>query len=205
MKRAIFILILLTVGVTLPPLYSQWSESQRRKQIQGIKQQARTVHGDSLETVLTALESGEPPSLIVLYTGSTESHLEPCGCYQEQSGGLARRAYAVEQIRQRGVPTLLVDAGDIFDGDAEIDAHRCEVNLKAMSTMGYDAVALSESDLSYGTAYLRQQRASATFPFLGRPGTHNDFTQPSLMEAVGDYTLACVTDVHVKPQCRKRI
>ena len=192
MKRAIFILILLTVGVTLPPLYSQWSESQRRKQIQVIKQQARTVHGDSLETVLTALESGEPPSLIVLYTGSTESHLEPCGCYQEQSGGLARRAYAVEQIRQRGVPTLLVDAGDIFDGDADIDAHRCEVNLKAMSTMGYDAVALSESDLSYDAA---QQRASATFPFLGRPGTHNDFTQPSLMEAVGNYTLACVTEV----------
>ena len=76
MKRAIFILILLTVGVTLPPFYAQWAESQRLKQIQAVKQQARTVFGDRLETVLSKLESGEPPSLIVLYTGSTESHLE---------------------------------------------------------------------------------------------------------------------------------
>ena len=195
MKRAIFILILLTVGVTLPPLYSQWAESQRLKQIQTVKQQARTVPGDSLETVLAALESGEPPSLIVLYTSGTESHLEPCGCYQEQSGGLPRRAYAVEQIRQRGVPTLLVDAGDIFDGEADIDTHRCEVNLKAMSTMGYDVVALSESDLSYGNTYLGQRSAVATFPFLAPDVIETDFTQPFVLENVGEYTLACVTDV----------
>ena len=195
MKRAIFILILLTVGVTLPPFYAQWAESQRLKQIQTVKQHARTVPGDRLETVLSKLESGEPPSLIVLYTGSTESHLEPCGCYQEQSGGLPRRAYVVEQIRQRGVPTFLVDAGDIFDGTAEIDAKRCEVNLKAMSTMGYDVVALSQADLAYDDAYLSRQRAIATFPFLGRHRTRDDFTQPCLIEEVGEYTLAFVADV----------
>ena len=104
MKRAILVLILLTVGVTLPPLYSQWVESQRLKQIQTVKQQARTVVGDDLETVLSALESGAPPSVVILYTGGTESHLEPCGCYQEQSGGLPRRAYVVDEIRRRGVP-----------------------------------------------------------------------------------------------------
>ena len=193
MKRAIFILILLTVGVTLPPLYSQWAESQRLKQIQVVKQQARTVPGDRLETVLAELESGEPPSLIVLYTRGTESHLEPCGCYQEQSGGLPRRAYAVEQIRQRGFPTLLVDAGDIFDGEADIDTHRCEVNLKAMSTMGYDVVALSESDLSYGNTYLGRRSAVATFPFLAPDVIETDFTQPFVLENVADYTVAFVT------------
>ena len=195
MKRAIFILIFLTVGVTLPPFYSQWAESQRLKQIQVVKQQARTVPGDRLETVLSKLESGEPPSLVVLYTGSTESHLEPCGCYQEQSGGLPRRAYAVEQIRQRGFPIFLVDTGNIFDGKAEIDVKRCEVNLKAMSTIGYDVVALSQADLAYDDAYLSRQRAIATFPFLGRHGTRDDFTQPCLIEEVGEYTLAFVADV----------
>ena len=120
MKRAILVLIILTVGVTLPPLYSQWAESQRRKQIQETKQQARPVSGDRLETVLSALERGAPPSVVVLYTGGTKSHLEPCGCYQEQSGGLPRRAHVVDQIRKRGFPTLLVDAGNIFDGKEEI-------------------------------------------------------------------------------------
>jgi len=195
MKRSIFILILLTVGMTLPPFYAQWAESQRLKQIQVVKQQARTVPGDRLETALSKLESGEPPSLIVLYTGSTESHLEPCGCYQEQSGGLPRRAYAVEQIRERGFPTLLVDAGDIFNGKEDIDTHRCEVNLKAMSTMGYDVVALSEADLSYGNTYLSRRSAVATFPFLALDALETDFTQPFVLEKVGEHTVAFVAGV----------
>ena len=193
MKRAIIILIVLTVVVTLPPFYLQWAESQRLNQIQEVKQQARPVFGERLETVLSELKSSEPPSVVILYTGGTKSHLEPCGCYQEQSGGLPRRAYIVEQIREYGFPTLLVDAGNIFDGKEEIDAKRCEVNLKAMSAMGYDAVALSQVDLSYGDAYLKQQRAIATFPFL--TATENDFTQPFVIKSIGQHTVAFVPAV----------
>ena len=192
MKRAIIILIVLTVVVTLPPFYLRWAESQRLNQIQELKQQARPVFGERLETVLSELKSSEPPSVVILYTGGTKSHLEPCGCYQEQSGGLPRRAYIVEQIREHGFPTLLVDAGNIFDGKEEIDAKRCQVNLKAMSAMGYDAVALSQTDLSYGDAYLSQQRAVATFPFL--VSTQNDFTQPVVIKKAGQHTIAFVPD-----------
>ena len=193
MKRAILILLVLTVVVTLPPFYLQWAESQRLNQIQEVKQQARPVFGERLETVLSELKSNEPPSVVILYTGGTKSHLEPCGCYQEQSGGLPRRAYIVEQIREREFPTFLVDAGNIFDGKEEIDAKRCAVNLKAMSEMGYDAVALSQADLSYGDAYLRQQCAVATFPFL--TSTENDFTQPLVIKSIGQRTIAFVADV----------
>ena len=192
MKRAILVLIILTLAVTLPPLYSQWAESQRIKQIQAVKQQARPVVGDRLETVLSGLESGEPPSVVILYTGSTRSHLEPCGCYQEQSGGLPRRAYAVDQFRKRGIQTLLVDAGNIFDGDAEIDARRCETHIKALAAMGCSAVALSESDLSYADTYLRRQHAAATFPFLAPHAGHNDFTQPFVVEQIGQHNVAFV-------------
>ena len=193
MKRAIFALIILTAVVTLPPFYLQWAESQRLSQIQEVKRQARPVFGEQLETVLSELNSSEPPSVLILYTGGTKSHLEPCGCYQEQSGGLPRRAYIIEQIRQHGFPTLLVDAGDIFDGKEEIDAQRCQVNLKAMSAMGYDAVTLSQNDLAYGDAYLNQQQAIAAIPFL--TATENDFTQPFITKKVGDHTIAFVTGV----------
>ena len=192
MKRAIFVLIFLTIVVTLPPFYLQWAESQRLNQIQEVKQQARPVFGERLETVLSELKSGEPPSVVILYTGGTKSHLEPCGCYQEQSGGLPRRAYIVEQIRHHGFPTLLVDAGNIFDGTEDIDTKRCQVNLQAMSTMGYDAVSLSQADLSYGDAYLRQHRAVATFPFL--TSTENDFTQQFVIKSVGEHKIAFVPD-----------
>lgn len=191
MKRAIFVLILLTVVVMLPPIYLQWAESQRLNQIREVKQKARPVFGERLETVLSELKNGESPSVVILYTGGTKSHLEPCGCYQEQSGGLPRRAHLVEQIRQYGFPTLLVDAGNIFDGEEEIDAKRCEVNLKAMSAMGYDTVALSQTDTSYGEAYLSQQRAFATFPFLAP--IQKDFTQPFVTKQIEKHTIAFVT------------
>ena len=87
MKRAVLILVLLTVAVALPPLYSQWTESRRIKQIQEVKQQARTVFGDTLETVLSELESGEPPSVVILYTGE---HAEPSGAVRMLSGTVRR-------------------------------------------------------------------------------------------------------------------
>ena len=193
MKRAIFVLVLLTVSVTAPPLYLQWAESQRVSQIARAKQQARPVVGEPLEAVLTQLKKSEPPSVIILYTGSTKSQLEPCGCYQEQAGGLPRRAYVVDQIRQNGFPILLVDAGNIFDGKEEIDTHRCEVNLKVMSAMGYDVLALSEADISYGNTYLSRLSTVATFPFLAPEATETGFTRfPFVNKKVGQHTITFV-------------
>lgn len=193
MKRAILVFVLLTIVVTLPPLYLQWAESQRQQQIHEVKQRARPILGEPFETVLAALHGGEPPAVVILYTGGTQSHLEPCGCYEEQSGGLPRRAYVVEQLRNAGFPTLLVDAGDIFDGNEDIDARRCQTNLKALAAMGYDAVALSENDLAYGDAYLRKQYAVAVFPLLAPATAQKDFTQPFIVKQVGTHqTLAFV-------------
>ena len=52
--------------------------------------------------------------------------------------------------------------------------------------------ALSQTDLSYGDAYLRQQCAVATFPFL--TSTENDFTQPFVIKSIGQRTIAFVAD-----------
>lgn len=192
MKRAIFILILLTMGVTAPPLYLQWTESQRLSQIEQLKQRARPVFGEPLDVVLSQLNEAEQPAVVILYTGNTKSQLEPCGCYQEQSGGLPRRAYVVDVIRKSGLPTLVVDAGNIFDGKEEIDAHRCEVNLRAMAAMGYDVVSLSQADLSYGDALLSQLSDVATFPFLAPDTTETDFTQPFVIKGAGQHRIAFV-------------
>ena len=189
MKLAIVTLILLTLAIAAPPLYTHWAESRRQQHIQEIKQQARQPIGDAVETVLAVLEDPEPPSVVILYTGGTKSHLEPCGCYQEQSGGLPRRAFLISQIRQHGVPTLLVDAGNVFDGTEDIDTQRCQVNLKAMSVMGYDAVALSQNDLKYGDAYLIKQRAAASVPFLGE---NHAYAQPSILQTAGELSIAVV-------------
>ena len=192
MKRAIFVLIILTVMVTLPPFYMQWAESRRLNLIQEIKQQARQILGEPLEKVLSELKNMEPPSTVILYTGNTKSHLEPCGCYQEQSGGLSRRAYAIERIRECGYPTIVVDAGNIFDGKEKIDAQRCQTNIKALAEMDYSAVALSHSDLTYDDDYLVQQKNVATFPFLAPNATQKEFIQSYVTKQTGQHTIAFV-------------
>lgn len=189
MKLAIVTLILLTLAMAAPPLYTHWAESRRQQQIHEIKQQARQPIGDAIENVLAVLKSPEPPAVVILYTGATQSHLEPCGCYQEQSGGLPRRAFLISQIRQHGIPTLLVDAGNVFDGTEDIDTQRCQINLKAMSTMGYDAIALSQNDLNYGDAYLIEQHAAASVPFLGE---NHAYAQPSVLQTAGELSIAVV-------------
>ena len=73
-----------------------------------------------------------------------------------------------------------------------MDAQRCEVNLKAMSAMGYAAVALSPADLTYTDAYLRRQRSVARFPFLAPGATLDTGTQPFIVEQVGQHTIAFV-------------
>ncbi len=192
MKRTILLLITLTVLVTSPPLFLEWLDFQRKNQIQEIKQQARPVFGEPYEKVLSELKGINPPSVIILYTSNTKSHLEPCGCYQEQSGGLSRRAYVIERIRECGYPTLVVDAGNIFDGKEEIDAERCRTNIKALAKMDYSAIALSENDLTYHDTYLVQQKEVATFPFLSPGDAQKDFTQPYVMQKADQYTIAFV-------------
>ena len=189
MKPAISTLIFLTLIIGVPPLYTHWSESRRQQQIQEIKQQARQPIGETFETVSALFEGEDPPFVVILYTGGTKSHLEPCGCYQEQSGGLPRRGYLVSQIRKYGVPTFLVDAGDIFHGTEDIDAQRCQVNLKAMSAIGYDAVALSQTDLGYDAAYLSEQRAAAAFPFLGE---NSAYAQSSVVQTLNGISIAFI-------------
>ena len=192
MKRTIFVLIILTAIVTLPPFYMQWAESQRRDQIQEIKKQARPIFGEPFEKVLSKLKNIKSPSAVILYTGNTKSHLEPCGCYHEQSGGLSRRAYAIERIRQCGYPTFVVDAGNIFDGQEKIDAQRCQTNIKALAEMDCAAAALSHNDLTYDDNYLVQQRNVATFPFLAPMETQKDFTVPYVTKQVGQHTIVFV-------------
>lgn len=63
--------------------------------------------------------SANPDALTILYTGNTQGNLEPCGCYVGQSGGVARRATVVERFRKKGIPLLLVDAGEPESGDSE--------------------------------------------------------------------------------------
>ena len=54
------------------------------------------------EAVLDAL--GKPAAVLVI-TGEQDGYMEPCGCSEDQEGGLIRRYDLVERLHQRNWPT----------------------------------------------------------------------------------------------------
>lgn len=117
----------------------------------------------------------EPARLTVLFTSDLHSHLSP---HRElasdgavrNAGGFARLAGAIDEERQRaGGAALLVDAGDFTQGTLYHTVLQDEaLELRLMSAMGYDAVALGNHDFDFrpsGLAgMLRAARAKAQAP-----------------------------------------
>jgi 2',3'-cyclic-nucleotide 2'-phosphodiesterase (5'-nucleotidase family) len=107
----------------------------------------------------------EPRKLVLLFTGDNRGEIAPCGCKQEPLGGLARRKTVVDAERARGLPLVLMDAGNALFRETTrqtepLVQQRAELVLEQMEAQGTVAMAVGERDLSQGLAYL--QKATKT-------------------------------------------
>ena len=109
--------------------------------------------------------------LQVLHTNDIHGKLEATtvssGSSGFEQGGLAALAGWVGQVRSRAPDrTLLLDAGDAWQGTFTSNSNRGEAVTRAMSLMRYDAMALGNHDFDWGQDILAQRSREATFPFL---------------------------------------
>lgn len=116
------------------------------------------------------LEVGPGEKLItILHTNDTHSQIDPLpsndGQYPDK-GGVARRATLVKRIRKENPNTLLVDAGDVFQGTPYFNFYKGEVEYKSMSLIGYDVVTLGNHDFDNGVDALAAAMKFANFEFV---------------------------------------
>ena len=218
-KKHILWVFLLTAVVATPPIYQRLSEAHRLKQIKTIKHEASQINAVSLNDFLEQLKRVPQGTLLVLYTGSTQGHLEPCGCFIGQSGGLPRRATAISSIRAQGFSPLLVDLGDILPTKASkmkksvlsmttsphnavaetptvgkihpLDQLRTQKVLEAMRLLKYEALVPDKADMSFGEDFLTDTLALQEFPLLTADIEELEGNiQPVLMKAVGNKKVA---------------
>jgi 5'-nucleotidase/UDP-sugar diphosphatase len=113
--------------------------------------------------------------LVILYTsharGDVQSPASSDPSVEPEIGGLTRRATVIEVIRARtpDAHLLLLDGGNTLWGDfpsAATEQSQGKVMVEAMNLMGYDAMALGETDLQLGEDVLRQRMAEADFAVL---------------------------------------
>ena len=148
MKKYILLLLFLTAVVVGPFAYQRWSEAKRLRHIRETKQHAAQVRATPLKDFLQQLDQTSPDqTVLVLFTGNTQAHLEPCGCFIGQSGGLPRRATAISGIRDRGFSPLLVDLGGFLP-----------VELKQMKSDLLEQIALKTDDETHALDQLRVKR-----------------------------------------------
>ena len=124
--------------------------------------------------------------ITILHTNDVHSHIETFKNnhykYPNQ-GGVARRATLVEEIRKENPNTLLLDAGDIFQGTPYFNFYGGELEFKLMSMLKYDAATIGNHDFDNSIDGLYSQLPHAKFNFIS---SNYDFKNTIL-------------DTHVKP------
>ncbi|HTF04527.1 MAG TPA: metallophosphatase [Bacteroidia bacterium] len=119
-------------------------------------------------TANTAKKAGKV-KIVILHTNDVHSHLEPFPTNDPKYaglGGVERRAALIRSIRAKEPNVILLDAGDIFQGTPYFNMYGGEVEMKLMSSMGYDASAIGNHDFDGGLDNLAKQLNHATFPLL---------------------------------------
>lgn len=107
--------------------------------------------------------------ITILHTNDVHSHIEPFEpdhALFPGMGGVARRYTLIQQIKQENPHTLLLDAGDIFQGTPYFNFYGGELEFKLMSKMGYDAATIGNHDFDNGIEGLLAQLPHAEFPFV---------------------------------------
>ena len=124
--------------------------------------------------------------ITILHTNDVHSHIDPFGPEDKRNankGGVARRATLVENIRRENPNTLLLDAGDIFQGTPYFNYYGGELEFKLMSMLKYDLATIGNHDFDNSIDGLYAQLPHAKFEFVS---ANYDFSNT-------------VMDTHVKP------
>ncbi|MHA7945023.1 bifunctional metallophosphatase/5'-nucleotidase [Formosa sp. 3Alg 14/1] len=107
--------------------------------------------------------------ITILHTNDVHSHIDPFGPNEgdrANKGGVARRATLIDKFRLENPNTLLLDAGDIFQGTPYFNFYGGELEFKLMSKLKYDAATIGNHDFDNGVDGLYAQLPHAEFPFL---------------------------------------
>lgn len=111
--------------------------------------------------------SAKTRKITVLHTNDVHSHIDAFedGRYAHK-GGVSRRASLIESIRKENANTILLDAGDIFQGTPYFNYYGGELEFKLMSKLKYDAATIGNHDFDNGIDGLYTQLPYADFEFI---------------------------------------
>ena len=119
--------------------------------------------------LLTSSFKSPVKHITILHTNDVHSHIEAFPADDAKfpnQGGVSRRYTLIEAIRKENPNTLLLDAGDIFQGTPFFNFYGGELEFKLMSKLKYDAATLGNHDFDNGIDGFYAQLPHADFSFI---------------------------------------
>lgn len=151
-----------------------------------IKNTAASATLFSLGGMALSCDKQNAKKITILHTNDVHSHIDPFGPNDGRNankGGVSRRATLIQKLRKENPNTLLLDAGDIFQGTPYFNYYGGELEFKLMSILDYDLATIGNHDFDNGIDGLFAQLPHAKFDFVS---ANYDFKNTLL-------------DTHVKP------
>ena len=145
--------------------------------------------------VLGKPENPLPMVLTILHTNDTHARIDPFPSGQYQGmGGVTRRAALVREIRRENPNTLLLDAGDVFQGTPYFNYYKGKLDFDVMSQMRYDCGTLGNHEFDNGIAGFVESAQVARFPFVN---SNYDISRTALNGLVKPYITKTVGGIKV--------
>jgi 5'-nucleotidase/UDP-sugar diphosphatase len=122
---------------------------------------------DAFRDPSEALPSAETFDLTILHTNDLHAHYEPVEPWGEPvQGGVARLATAIDDVREVVGHSLLLDAGDQFQGTLYFHVGGAKAVAEVMNTLEYDAMVIGNHEFDSGPSELAALIDLAGFPVL---------------------------------------
>ncbi|HEX8177008.1 MAG TPA: metallophosphatase [Pyrinomonadaceae bacterium] len=122
---------------------------------------------DELAEPLLEAKDGET-LITTLNTNDLHSQIDPLPANDRNAGkgGMARMATLVKRVRKENPNTLVLFAGDAFQGTPYFNLYGGEVEFKTMSAVGFDVAVLGNHDFDNGIEGLAKVIPYAKFDIV---------------------------------------
>lgn len=155
-----------------------------------VKQGAIFGVGLTLAPQVLAQAKKDYRSISIMHTNDTHSQIDPFPenhKYHANKGGVVQRANIIEQIRNTEKSTLLLDAGDVFQGTPYFNRFNGHLEMQVMQKLGYDAMTLGNHDFDIGIeGFESAYRENAKFPIIC---SNYDLTDTSIADLITPFQI----------------
>ncbi len=151
-----------------------------RRDFLNISIKASTVLGMSSVVPAISFKDTYDKHITILHTNDVHSQIDPFSSDHHKyanRGGVSRRYHVIKQVLKENKNTLVLDAGDSFQGTPYFNFYGGELEFKLMSKMGYHASTIGNHEFDNGIGNIAAQLEHAQFDMLN---ANYDFTNTIL-------------------------